>query len=228
VNHGTFSAIVGWTCAWFSGHALAQDALVPGPDVAVPPPEVVCVDDARSVRSQVEAAFAEIQRIYRTRVAGPAGQRLLETRIDELFERIVDFERFVVLALGAAWERADASQREPWRSTLRATLQQRYLRQLGAPLAAQLMITRVLLRCDQAEVTLVLTDRRRGQHQDVVLELVAVLGEAGVAWRAFDVAVDGVSLLEGWKGRLRRLYEDGGVAAIDQHLRGLRARYGPR
>ncbi|HRE92387.1 MAG TPA: hypothetical protein PK095_24945, partial [Myxococcota bacterium] len=43
-------------------------------------------------------------------------------------------------------------------------------------------------------------------------------------WRAFDVSVDGASLLEMWKGRFRRIFADGGVAAIEEHLRQLAER----
>jgi len=225
-----------------NGPASAQPT--PAEQVIAPPLPSPCSDDASAPRREVEAAFAELQQIHRTRVAGPAGQKLLESRVNALLERLVGFDLFVDLALGDAWDSALPEQKLSWRETLADTLRRRYLRKLGSPLAAGVDIKTVVLRCDRAEVALHIVDRKGGHPQDVLLQLVAtrVAGSLPVtpgdpvvpapvpeiAWHAFDVAVDGVSLLETWKSRFRRIYADGGVAAIDHHMRGLRDRYGPR
>ena len=219
-------------CTIHGGGALAEDVVEP-PDAGdaeteVPPPvEVVCVEQPASARMEVEAAFVELQHIHRNRVPGPSGQRLLEARVFELLERRVAFDRFVDLALGEAWDQASEEQKKAWRETLEDTLRRRYLKKLGSPLSAHLEMKGVVLRCTRAEVMFVVVSRRGAHRQDVVLELEAATSEGVVRWRAFDVAVDGVSLLETWKSRFRRIFADGGVAAIDYHMRGLRERYAP-
>jgi ABC-type transporter MlaC component len=197
-----------------------------------PPPPPACTSDPAEPRDEVAAAFMELQQIHRARVPGPAGQRLLEHKIDELLERLVGFDVFVDLVLGDAWDRADEAQKKAWRDALEATLRLRYLKKLGSPLAARMTIQDVQLQCDKATVRLHILDRHE-KKQEVVLQLARLrlapdpLAPEVVAlvWRAFDVAVDGVSLLETWRSRFRRIYEDGGVAAIDYHMRGLRQRY---
>lgn len=210
------------------GHA--EDVVEPpdaGPD-APAPATPVCIEEPSSARREVQAAFEELQRIHRNRVPGPSGQRLLEGRVDELLERLVAFDVFVDLVLGEAWEEALAEQRAAWRETLEETLRRRYLKKLGSPLSSHIEMKGVVLRCNRAEVIFVVVSRRGEHRQEVTLELDGVMVDGEPRWRAFDVAVDGVSLLETWKSRFRRIYADGGVAAIDYHMRGLRERYNRR
>ena len=190
-----------------------------------PPPKAVCIDDQDEPRRAVEAAFLELQNIHRTRVAGPAGQKLIELRVNALLDRLVGFDVFVDIALGDAWDAALADQKLAWRTTLRETLRRRYLHKLGSPLRAKGDIKTVVMRCDKAEVSLHISDRKGKHAQDVRLQLVASRVDSTTVWHAFDVAVDGVSLLETWRSRFRRIYADGGVSAIDQHMRGLAERY---
>lgn len=201
-----------------------------GTDEVPSPVEVRCVDDASTARSEVERAFAELQQIHRHRVPGPSGARLLERRVNELLDRLVGFDQFVDLVLGDAWDKAEADQKRDWRAILKQTLRRRYLKKLGSPLTARLEIKGVQLRCDKAKVGLVISDRDGGNPRDVELQLLATFeGETPrTLWLAYDVAVDEVSLLETWRSRFRRIYADGGVAAIDHHMRGLRERYGAR
>lgn len=214
--------------------ARAEDVVGDGDEVSVPappppPPEPICLEDGKTAKSEVELAFAELVRIHRNRVSGPAGERVLEARVNELLERLVDFDQFVDLALGDAWDAAEDDQKRDWRETLEETLRRRYLKKLGSPLASRMQVKSVSLSCDKAEVALLITDKQGGRPQDVVLELIGTppQTEGGrPSWQAFDVAVDGVSLLETWRGRFRRIYADGGIAAIDHHMRGLRDRYG--
>lgn len=201
--------------------ALAADGAPPAG-----PSQPRCVDDPASPRNEITAAFAELQKIHRGRVPGPSGQRIVDLRVRGLLERLVGLDLFAGLALGDAWTKAEDVQRASWRDTLRETLQRRYLKRLGSPLLAEIEFGAVELRCDKARVAFTLRDRH-DKKMDVVLDLAATVTDGAVTWAAFDVSVDGVSLLETWRSRFRRIYEEGGVAAVDYHMRGLRERFGP-
>lgn len=199
--------------------------------------EVVCAPDASGARLAVELAFAELQRLHRARVPGPTGQSLIVQRTDKLLGRFVHFTRFVDDALGDAWTQAPERHRD-WENTISDFLKRRYLDRLGSPLGARIAVGKVVHTCDEARVSLEVVSPGRRKTTEVEIRLVvdqprvgddpettAVAPDFGPSrWRAFDVSVDGASLLELWKGRFRRVFGDGGVAAIEEHLRNLSQR----
>lgn len=198
-----------------------------------------CVPDAEGAKAKVEAGFADLGRLHRARLPGPSGEALLERRLEILLDGFIGFGRFVDDVLGEAWENA-GDHRSAWRETLADTLRQRYLGKVGSPLGVRLEFVALSHRCDEARVEMLLHKSGRKRPREVVLRLyfetpsegTVEVGEVGAAieraspqWRAFDVAVDGVSLLETWRGRFRKIYNEGGVAAVDAHMRSLRERY---
>lgn len=206
-----------------------------------PPPEPVpvktCAPDATGASLAIELAFAELQRLHRGRVPGPNGQALIAQRTDKLLARFVHFTRFVDDALGDAWDQAP-DRRAAWEDAISEFLKRRYLDRLGSPLGAKIDIAQVTHQCDEARVSVRVHAPAGRKKTDVELRLVLVAprtpDDPTVAppppdfgpsrWRAFDVSVDGASLLEMWKGRFRRIFADGGVAAIEEHLRQLAQR----
>lgn len=200
-------------------------------------PEVVCAPDPSGAKLAVELAFAELQRLHRARVPGPTGQSLIAQRTDKLLARFVHFTRFVDDALGEAWNEAP-ERRHEWESTISDFLKRRYLDRLGSPLGSRIAVGKVAHDCDEARVSIKVVGPDGRKSTDVEIRMVLVAARLGdeqeatsaVAdfgpsrWRAFDVSVDGASLLELWKGRFRRVFADGGVAAIEEHLRNLSQR----
>lgn len=216
----------------FGANTVRADAPPPEP---APAPKI-CAPDASGATLAIELAFAELQRLHRGRIPGPNGQALIAQRTDKLLARFVHFTRFVDDALGDAWEQAP-DRRSDWESSISDFLKRRYLDRLGSPLGAKIDIGQVTHQCDEARVSLQVLSPHGKKKTDVELRLVLVAprptddpsssppADFGPArWRAFDVSVDGASLLEMWKGRFRRIFADGGVAAIEEHLRQLAQR----
>lgn len=218
------------------GLALAHAATPTRADTPAPEPAPrLCAPDASGATLAIELAFAELQRLHRGRIPGPNGQALIVQRTHKLLGRFVHFTRFVDDALGDAWEQAP-DRRSDWESAISDFLKRRYLDRLGSPLGARIEIGPVTHQCDEARVSLQVRAPHGKKKTDVELRLVLVAprptddasappADFGPArWRAFDVSVDGASLLEMWKGRFRRIFADGGVAAIEEHLRQLAQR----
>ncbi len=209
----------------------------PEPVQAPAEPTVVCAPNGTGARLAVELGFAELMRLHRGRVPGPTGQQVIGQRLERLLERFVRFERFVDDALGEAWNSAPDRRRD-WQTTISDYMRRRYLDRLGSPIGARLEVVSVRHDCDEARVQMVVHGAGGRKKSEVELRMVLVPPRADELteeaqptdpngpsnWRAFDVAVDGVSLLETWKGRFRRIFADGGVAAIDEHLRNLGTR----
>lgn len=210
------------------GHALHAAEPEPPPTEPAPEPEPAtprCATDPASASLAVKLAFTDLLTIHRARVPGPSGQRIVDTKVDQLLERTVDLGRFTADALSPMWSELDAERQRAWSDDLRVGLRGHYLKRLtsdGRPLEQRLDITQSDVACDRATVRVALASRQaRRDPTDLVLRL--RFTELG--WRAVDVSVDGVSLLETWKNRFRQVYRDGGVAAIDEHLRQLAARH---
>lgn len=194
------------------------------------PPALRPCPSGDSARTAIEDALAELQKIHRVRVPGPSGQVVLDRKLDELLSRFVRFEHFADLALGDAWDAAVPEQRTGWSETLRYALERRYLRRLGSPLDAVVQVAQSEIRCDEGElararIRIELASRRSKSRQEVLLQLAqSRRPEEPAVWQAFDVAVDGVSLLENWRGQFRRIYAEGGLAAVDHHIKVMRDR----
>lgn len=216
--------------------AHAQPARADTPPPEPNPAPRICAPDASGARLAIELAFAELQRLHRGRIPGPNGQAMIAQRTDKLLARFVHFTRFVDDALGDAWEQAP-DRRADWESAISDFLKRRYLDRLGSPLGAKIEIGEVSHQCDEARVSLQVQAPHGKKKTDVELRLVLIAPRPAEdaanppppdfgpgRWRAFDVSVDGASLLEMWKGRFRRIFADGGVAAIEEHLRQLAQR----
>ena len=210
-------------------------------------PATLCAPDGTGARLAVELGFAELMRMHRGRVPGPTGQKVIGQRLERLLERFIRFERFVDSALGEAWNSAPERRRD-WQASISEFMRSRYLDRLGSPIGARLEIVGVRHDCDEARVQMVVHSARGRDKSEVELRMVFDPRQAvepgdplepgrpsdpappvadafgPSSWKAFDVSVDGVSLLETWKGRFRRIFADGGVAAIDEHLRNLGTR----
>jgi len=180
--------------------------------------------DAAGATLAVKLAFSDLVRLHRARIPGPSGQQVLDARVDELMAKLIDLDRFAAAALSPMWDELDEGQRAHWSADLRTGLRGRYLRRLTgdrSPAGQWLEVVRADVACDRGTVDFTLGPRGGRGHNDVTLRMVWT----GLAWRAYDVTVDGVSLLETWRSRFRTLYKDGGVAAVDEHLRELAQRY---
>lgn len=193
-------------------------------DTAPAPEPVRCATDAASPRLAVEAAYAEFARLYRARLPGPRGQTILETRLDALVDRLIDVEAFARAVLAGAWNAGTTEQRAQWQRDLDQMLRRRYLKGLEDPHLNPIDVLRSDVSCDRASVRVRLG--APSTRSDRVVELDLIYREP--EWRVYNVTVDGVSLIRTWRSRLRRVFADGGVDALDRQLRLLAERYARR
>ncbi|MFO0747943.1 MAG: ABC transporter substrate-binding protein [Myxococcota bacterium] len=182
-----------------------------------------CVPDPDTAELAVKLAFSDLVNIHRGRIPGPSGRQLVDDKIDELLAKTLDLDRFSASALSPMWNGLEPQRQKLWQDQLLVGLRGHYLRRLtedASPLGQRLDIDRAEVDCDHATVDMTL-GKRNGRHRT---DLSLQLAWTGSRWRAFDVSVDGVSLLETWRNRFRQLFRDGGVAAVDEHLRQLAER----
>lgn len=170
----------------------------------------------------VTSSFDELRRIFSRRLPGPRGRQLVEKRLHKLIERSIDLEFFMQGMLRVAWEKADDVQRVEWQAAIDSMLRKRYLRLLRAPSTQRVEISNVDVGCQKAALHVQVRDIRGGKSSTFDMNL----RWGGQGWRVYDVHLDGVSLLQLWRSRFRRIYRDGGMRAIDRQMKVLAARYG--
>jgi|GEM_PF-1993615 len=197
-----------------------------GGDVAPePPPEPEpCVFDHDSASRAVTDAYADLARVYRTRVPGPTGEVLLRRRLDALLARLVDVEAFCEQVLREMWVAASPEQRARWREAMDHMLRNRYLRGFEGPNQHLIRVLRSTVSCHTAAVRVALS--RDGSRDKRVVDV--ELGHQSGDWRVFDVTLDGVSLVRTWRSRFLRIFRDGGLDAVDAQMRLLGERYRER
>ncbi|PKN54548.1 MAG: hypothetical protein CVU56_25850 [Deltaproteobacteria bacterium HGW-Deltaproteobacteria-14] len=205
--------------------ALAIGA-APGPPVGVDAAAVedgqsACVLDHDSASRAVTDAYADLARVYRTRVPGPSGEALLRRRLDALLGRLIDVDAFCQQVLRRVWSDATPEQRIDWRVAMDHMLRNRYLRGFEGPHQHVIAVRRSDVSCRTATVRVALA--RPGVRDGRVVDV--ALSHDGGQWRVFDVTLDGVSLVRTWRSRFLRIFKDGGAAAVDAQMRLLSERY---
>lgn len=208
--------------ALFATPAAANDgadaeAAATSEDVRAP----TCELDPERVRATVTGAYEELKRIHRTALPGPRGVTLTEQRVAALVERSIHIESFVARVLRQFWSRATTEQQGRWHAALAQTLRRRYLRGIESPTHHELDVLRADVSCPTASVRIALIDARTRVARVIDMDLI----DADGAWRVYDVSVDGASLVRTWRSRINRVYEEGGLAAVDAELEGLAERY---
>ncbi len=186
----------------------------------------VCAPSVQGARDTVLRRFRELADAYEDVLPGPRGQALLQRELDRIIDASVDVGAFARWSLRVAWDQVDADTRARWGEALRLMLRARYRRRLQDPRTQRLEIQRTALDCERATVWTRTIDRRGRASSRVVVFRLVFHPEAGAdAWRVYDVAVDGTSLLATYRGRFVKVYREGGVSALDRHLRSVAARY---
>lgn len=216
----------GGTGALLDARDATDGAAAVDVDVDVGP---VCASDVAGARRTVMQRFQELASAYGDVLPGPRGKSLLQHELDRIIDDSVDVGAFARWSLRVAWDQVDADTRARWGAALRLMLRSRYRRRLQDPRTQRLEIERAALDCERATVWTRTIDRRgRASSRRVVFRLVyrPEGGQGGQgAWRVYDVAVDGTSLLATYRGRFVKVYREGGVSALDRHLRSVAARY---
>ena len=199
----------------------------PGPSIGsvgpVPTSASACAEDPAGAAAAVREVFAELGGLYRNGLPGPAGDDLRHTRADTMARRHVDVQAFAVAVLRVAWVEANQEQRARWQSALGALLHQRYLERLEDPAGHRITVAGATVECDRAVVLAALEQVRSGHRLELALRLVYRDG----TWRAWDVVVDDVSLMETWRSRFARFHRQGGLSEVDRQLRRMARHFAP-
>lgn len=149
-------------------------------------------------------------------------RRLLETDpgsvhrlVDELFLPHVDLPRVTALALGPYWREATPDQRRVFQAEFQRLLIQTYAAALVSLSTWELRFLPMQLD-PGAHRTLVRTEIRRPGGEAVRVDYRMALTEG--RWRAYDVAVQDVSLLASYRSQFAAVAQRRGIAGLLEEL----------
>ncbi len=135
--------------------------------------------------------------------------------VDDLFMPNVDFDRVASLVLGPFWRDASAQQREGFRREFKAMLIHTYASALNKLSEWEIRYPPLHLEPGQRDLA-VPTQILRGGAPPV--EVSYRMAFDGARWRAYDVSVEGVSLLTNYRSTFVRMARQKGLDGLIQDL----------
>lgn len=175
---------------------------------AVTPPE-----GPQQVVQHVSDGLMRVLREDRGRLETDPGY--VHRLVDELFLPNVDFDRVAGLVLGPYWRDASAPQREGFRREFKAMLIHTYASALNKFSEWEIRYPPLHLEPGQQDLV-VPTQILRGGAPPV--EVGYRMAFDGARWRAYDVTVEGVSLLTNYRSTFVRLARQKGLDGLIQDL----------
>ncbi|AGA89006.1 ABC-type transport system involved in resistance to organic solvents, auxiliary component [Thioflavicoccus mobilis 8321] len=135
--------------------------------------------------------------------------------VDELLVPNIDVARLSALALGPVWREATPAQREAFAEELKRTLIRTYATAVDALGEWQIQYLPTPFEPDQERAVVRTRIRRPGGEPISVDYRMARRGER---WLAYDVAIEGVSLLVNYRSTFVRLAREKGVDGLIEEL----------
>jgi len=135
--------------------------------------------------------------------------------VDELFLPNVDFDRVASLVLGPFWRDASAQQREGFRREFKAMLIHTYASALNKLSEWEIRYPPMHLEPGQRDLVVPTEILRDGAPP---VEVSYRMAFDGARWRAYDVSVEGVSLLTNYRSTFVRMARQKGLDGLIQDL----------
>ncbi len=134
----------------------------------------------------------------------------------------IDFRRMTQLAVGKSWRRASAAQQNALVQEFRALLIRTYANSIGAYRGQKLVVEPLKLRPDETDATVRNEYLSPGRPP---LPIDYRMHKTADGWRAYDIVVDGVSLVMTYRSSFNEEVQRSGIegllkALADKNARG--------
>ncbi len=167
---------------------------------------------ARSARAFAVQAIGDVTAILKDRTANQAARR---ARIEPLVERWLDAEVIAKLTLARNWKSFDPAQQQEFVLAFRKHLVLTYYRNVD-----RYAFERIDVYEDRAESKGDFTVRTRvvsPEAGDVLIDL--RLRPTAGDWKAIDITIEGVSLVQNFRSQFQEVLSDGKPAQLLRSLR---------
>ncbi len=170
----------------------------------VPPPDVL-----------IQNTVQEVMQIVNTDKGITSNQKRLLELVDAKILPHFDFARMTQLAVGRGWRTASAEQKQALTAEFRTMLVRTYTKVFVTYPDPKVEVKPVKLRGDDTETTVrTLIHLKSGKTVTIDYEM----GMSPTGWRAFDVTVEGVSLVTSYRGSFADQIQQTGIDGLIKAL----------
>ncbi len=170
----------------------------------VPPPDVL-----------IQNTVQEVMQIVNADKGITSNQKRLHELVDAKILPHFDFGRMTQLAVGRGWRTATAEQKQALTAEFRTMLVRTYTKVFVTYPDPKVEVKPVKLGSDDTETTVrTLIHLKSGQTVTIDYEM----GRSPTGWRAFDVTVEGVSLVTSYRGSFADQIQQSGIDGLIKAL----------
>jgi len=184
-------------CVLASGMPFMAQAEVPAPDVLI------------------QNTVHEVMEIVNADKGIVSNQKRLHELVDAKILPHFDFSRMTQLAVGRGWRMATAEQKQALTAEFRTMLVRTYTKVFITYPDPKVEVKPVKLGGDEAETTVrTVIHLKSGQAVAIDYEM----RQTPTGWKAFDVIVEGVSLVTSYRGSFADQIQQTGIDGVIQTL----------
>ncbi len=171
----------------------------------------------------VKAANATISALLAKEVvAGSKEEQELATKVTASVRDFLDVDALGKRSLADHWDTLSATQRTEFLDVLRGLLEDNYIKGLRANLEYKVVYKGETKNADGTRLvkTEIKTKRR---NRDYTIKVDYTLIEDGGKWKCFDVATDGVGLVENYRAQFNKIISKDGFDGLIKKMKKKRA-----
>ena len=180
---------------------------------ALPPFEgAAFAQDAAAAQTYLQARQSAFQRIMSRPVRGEAAIAARRTQLTAALAELLDYTELARRALGEHDAAATPAQRAEFTSLLRQLVERSYQKSLESTIDYEIRYVGSSNEASAVTIRTIAKSRTNGRAPEVSIDY--AVHQVNGAWRVYDVATDGVSLVRTYRSQFHRIVARDGVDAL--------------
>ena len=173
--------------------------------------------DASAAQAYLRSQHTQVQQLMRHPVHGTAAVEARKTQLTRALSELLDYTELAHRALGEHEAQATPAQRAAFEALLRQLVERSYQKSLESTVDYEVRYLSADAGATGVTVRTVARSRSNGREPEVSIDY--SLHQVAGAWRVFDVATDGVSLVRNYRSQFHRIVVRNGIDALLAKMR---------
>lgn len=173
--------------------------------------------DATAAETFLRGRHTAVQQLMRRPAHGAAAVEHRKTQLTQALSELLDYAELSRRALGEHDAQATPAQRTEFASLLRQLVERSYQKSLESTVDYEIRYLGATSSATDVTVRTVARSRTNGREPEVSIDY--TLHQVGGAWRVFDIATDGVSLVRNYRRSFHGIIARSGIDALLARMR---------